>query len=311
MDMRQLRYLVGVLEAKSLNKASALLHVAQPALGAQIRNLERELGAKLLSRHSRGVVATDAGERLARHAQHLLQEFDRVRQDLIDYAATPSGSVLLCVGRGLPRVVAATIAERCRKMFPEIKLRIVVGGRKQLNELSKVSENDLALTFRPHDDNNFASEPLIQDELLLCSARRLPREISFHKLIERLLILPSEPHYVRRLVATAAGQVGRELKIYCDIDSMNTTMELVKRGVADTLIPFGWVQEDVKEGKLRTAKVRDPKLQRTLYLLHSSRQSRSSTIDLVRREIRAIIREFAHDGTFGWKTVARSSAKRK
>ncbi len=86
MDVRQLRYFVGVLEAKSLSKASVLLHVAQPALGVQIGNLERELGAKLLHRHSRGVAPTDVGERLARRARHLLKEFDDLRRNLIDCA---------------------------------------------------------------------------------------------------------------------------------------------------------------------------------------------------------------------------------
>jgi LysR family nitrogen assimilation transcriptional regulator len=299
MDIRQLRYFAVVLEAKSLSKASELLHIAQPALGAQIRNLERELGAKLLHRHSRGVAPTEAGVWLSQHTGHLLQQFDRVRQDFVDYATTPSGPVLLCVGRSLPRTVTATIAERCRRKFPNVQLRIV-GGLKGVP-----NEADLALTFRLHDDTHFDSEPLIQDELLLvysAKERQLPREISFHRVIERMLILPSESHYVRRLVETAALLVDRELKIFCDIDSLETTRELVKRGVASSILPVSWVQEEIKEGKLRTAKITDPTPQRTLYM-HSSRQQRSSATDLVRREIRAIIFEYAHDKTFGWTEI--------
>jgi LysR family transcriptional regulator, nitrogen assimilation regulatory protein len=299
MDIRQLRYFAVVLESKSLSKASELLHVAQPALGAQIRNLERELGAKLLLRHSRGVAPTEAGVWLAQHAGHLLQQFDRVRQDFIDYATTPSGPVLLCVGRSLPHAVTATIAERCRRTFPNIQLRIVGGLTGQHNEA------DLALTFRLHDDTHFVSEPLVQDELLLVYSskeRQLPREICFHRVIERMLILPSESHYVRRLVETAALLEGRELKVYCDIDSLETTRELVKRGVANSILPVAWVREEIKEGKLRTAKIIDPTPQRTLYM-HSSRHQRSSATEVVRREICAIVLEYAHEKTFGWTEI--------
>lgn len=306
MDVRQLRYFVGVLEAKSLSKASVLLHVAQPALGVQIGNLERELGAKLLHRHSRGVAPTDVGERLARRARHLLKEFDDLRRNLIDCADSPSGPVLLCVSRNIPRIVTAMIAERCRNMFPDVLLRIVVGWQKQLNGMSKESEADLVLTFRPHNDFQFVSEPLIQDELLLVRSakeKRLPRKIDFHRVIERVLILAGEPHYIRCLVETTARQMGRELKVYCDIDSVETARELVKRGLADTVLPMACVREDVKEGNLRTAKISAPKLQRTLFMLHSSRQSRASAIDLVRHEIRAIIFEFAQDETFGWTRI--------
>ena len=306
MDIRQLRYFVGVLQAKSLNRAAIVLRVAQPALGVQIRNLERELGAKLLYRHPRGVAPTEAGERLARHATHLLQEFDRVRQDLADYVAKPHGSVLLCMGRSLPRIVAATIAERCRANFPNIQLRMVVGRRKQIDGTSKKLEADLTLTFRPHIDADFVSEPLIQDELLLIYAAnrgQLPRAIDFRSLLERPLILPCEPHYVRRLIGTAAHLAGREINLYCEIDSLDTTLELVKRGLADTVLPVAWVREEVEKGKLRTAEIRDQKLHRTLYILHSSRQPHSVAVDLVRREILEIIFEFAHDHTFGWRTI--------
>src|SRR5258705_13959834 len=91
MDIRQLRYFVGVLEAKSLNKASVLLHVAQPALSTQIRNLERELGVKLLDRHARGIAPTKAGERLGQHAYQLFRQGGPRRAYLSGVSAPPGG----------------------------------------------------------------------------------------------------------------------------------------------------------------------------------------------------------------------------
>jgi LysR family nitrogen assimilation transcriptional regulator len=307
MDMRQLRYFLGVVEAKSLSKASGRLHVAQPALGVHIRNLERELGAKLLNRHARGVAPTEAGQRLARHASQLMRQFDRVREDLIDYATCPSGRVLLCVGRSVPRIVTAVAAEHCRKRFPEIQFAIAEGWRRHINGTSEEAVADLVITFFPNKNPQFVSEPLIQDELVLVYSPknvRLPREIDFHTLAERILILPSEVHFTRRLINMAAEREGRDLKIYCDMDSLEATRELVVRGVADTVMPIASVREDVEDGKLRTAKIKSQRLQRTLCLLQFASQSRSSAIDLVRREIRCLILDFAKDDSFGWKKVA-------
>ena len=59
VDIKQLRYFMGVLEAKSITKAAEQLYVAQPALGLQIRKLEEELGVELFVRHSRGVAPTE------------------------------------------------------------------------------------------------------------------------------------------------------------------------------------------------------------------------------------------------------------
>ncbi|MEC9207720.1 MAG: LysR family transcriptional regulator, partial [Pseudomonadota bacterium] len=55
MDIRQLRYFSEVVNAKSFTKAATRVHIAQPALGLQVRKLEEELGVELLHRHSRGV----------------------------------------------------------------------------------------------------------------------------------------------------------------------------------------------------------------------------------------------------------------
>jgi LysR family nitrogen assimilation transcriptional regulator len=306
MDIRQLRYFVGVLEARSLTKAAGLLHVAQPALGAQIRNLERELGAKLLHRHARGVAPTEAGERLAKQAGDLLRQFDLVRQDLMRYATVPSGSVLLSVGRTIPRIVSATIAERCRIKFPHIQLRIMEGCPKPQDK-SISSEPDLIVAFGLEGDLPTTTEALVQDELAFVYGRQgeqLPREIDFRAAALRSLILPTRPHDRRRLVESAAELSGLSLQVYCEVDSLETTRELVARGVADTLLPLACVREELQDRKLRVAKVRSRGLKRTLQLFHANGQSKSSVHDLVRCEVRSVILEFAQDDSFGWKQVA-------
>jgi LysR family nitrogen assimilation transcriptional regulator len=304
MDVRQLRYFVGVLEAKSLNKASGLLHVAQPALGAQIRNLERELGLKLLHRHPRGVEPTEAGERLARHARQLLLQIDRMRQELSDYATTPSGRVLMCMARSLPREVSTSIAERCQTTLPDVKLRIVEGFRQRVSVEGSMA--DLALTFYPEDGVPFVWEPLVQDELVFVFSaedRRAQRELDFRELARHTLILPSQPNYIRHFVEAAALLASHELRVSYEIDSFEVIKELVARGMGNSIMPTACVRDDVRNGKLKLARIKNPRLQRTLYMLHSSRQACSGAVDLIRREVRSIIFECADDVTFGWHRV--------
>ena len=69
MNLRQLKYFIGVVEAGNMTRAAERLHVAQTALGMQIRQIEEELGVPLLVRHSRGVEPTKAGKLL--HARAL------------------------------------------------------------------------------------------------------------------------------------------------------------------------------------------------------------------------------------------------
>jgi LysR family nitrogen assimilation transcriptional regulator len=304
MDIRQLRYFVGVVEAKSLNRASALLHVAQPALSTQIRNLERDLGVKLLHRHARGIVPTKAGERLAQHAYQLLRQIERVRSDLTGYAAAPSGGLFMCIARSIPLIVTTAIAERCRRKFPGVHLTIL-GSWRQQRQADRLAA-DLALTFRPENDAQFLAEPLIQDELVLaCSAddRQVSAEIDLQAVFQHDLIVPSPSHYLRRFIEKAALSVGHELRTACEIDSFELTKELVARRMAKAILPIACVREDRRSENLRIVRITNPPLQRTLYMLHFARQARSDAVDLVCQEVRAIILECADRATFGWRRI--------
>ena len=79
MELRQLEYLVAVVEEASFTRAAARLHVAQPGVSAQIRQLERELGHALLDRSTRTVQLTEAGAAVLPHARAALQAVANAR----------------------------------------------------------------------------------------------------------------------------------------------------------------------------------------------------------------------------------------
>ena len=82
MNLRQLKYFVEVVEAGNMTRAAEQLHVAQTALGMQIRQLEEDLGVALLVRHSRGVEPTKAGSLLHTRAVSILKEVEETRKDV-------------------------------------------------------------------------------------------------------------------------------------------------------------------------------------------------------------------------------------
>jgi LysR family nitrogen assimilation transcriptional regulator len=280
------------------------LHVAQPALSTQIRNLERELGVKLLERHARGIAPTKAGERLGQHAYQLLRQVDRVRLDLSRYATAPSGDVVMSVAPSIPRSVTAAIAERCRCELPGVQLRIVERWRQQA-QADRLTAG-LALTFHPENGAPFSREPLVQDELVLvCPANEeLHRpEIGLGEVFRQSLIVPSRPHCLRQLVEAAALSGGHELRIACEVDSFDVIKELVERNGARAILPIAYVWDDMEKRRLKVAKIRNPRLQRTLYMLHSSRLVRSSAIDLVCCMVRAVIFECIDRESLGWRRI--------
>lgn len=127
INLRQLRYFVGIAEVGNITKAAEQLNVAQPALGLQIRQLEQNLQTELLLRHSRGVVLTQAGELLLERARRILKDVeDAVRdvkalagndQEMLTMGLTPSimlqlgPDLLIDAKNGMPSVSLSLVEE--------------------------------------------------------------------------------------------------------------------------------------------------------------------------------------------------------
>ena len=124
MDLRQLRYFTAIVEQGSFSKAATKLRVAQPALSQHLRHMEDELGVALLHRGTRGVLPTEAGERLLERARAILADFAELRDSVRGESAAPGGEVRI----GLPGTVSeqfsVPLIEAARERYPAVRIRI-------------------------------------------------------------------------------------------------------------------------------------------------------------------------------------------
>src|SRR5208282_4287764 len=113
MDLRQLRYFVGIVQAGSLSRAADRLHVAQSAISHHLSSLEAELERQLVTRGPKGILLTEAGSVLYRHAEAILRHVEFAKQDAMSALNVPSGRVSI----GFPVALASILA-------PELFVRV-------------------------------------------------------------------------------------------------------------------------------------------------------------------------------------------
>ncbi|MBN3727747.1 LysR family transcriptional regulator [Burkholderia sp. Ac-20379] len=125
MDIRHVRYFLAVADSGSVAAAARQLHIVQPALSRQIRDLEEELGAPLFSRSARGVELTAAGEQFALDARKLMIDFQSARQRALRVAQGSAGALRLGLSPayGWHPAILSQI-NRFREAQPAISLRV-------------------------------------------------------------------------------------------------------------------------------------------------------------------------------------------
>jgi DNA-binding transcriptional LysR family regulator len=147
MEMRQLRYLVAVVEERSISRAAARLNMSQPPLSATIAQMERELGVKLLDRHARGVEPTEAGGYLVDHARRLLANLDEISATVVAVGTGLRGHITLAGVSGtswelLPAALASFARDR-----PDVGIEITDTAPDDAIDRVRTRRADAALVF--------------------------------------------------------------------------------------------------------------------------------------------------------------------
>ncbi|MDX1484235.1 MAG: LysR substrate-binding domain-containing protein [Alphaproteobacteria bacterium] len=304
MTIKQLQYFLRIAELKSFSKAAAHLHVAQPALGLQVRKLEEELGVKLLNRHSRGVTPTEAGLLLRDHALVILRQVERARLSVTDLSGPPRGKIAVGVTPTLNLILATQLVERCRRDYPEISLSIVDAMSEDLMEWVENDRLDIAYSYNPSAVQGLICEPLLTEDLCLigpgedASASETAR---ISELAGLPLILTSASSGLRSLVEEAAARKNLDLNLVLEIDSVTATKEMVAKGIGFTILPLGAVRREVEDGRLTARRFARPALSRNMYLAYSASRPASNAMTAIREVMREVVQENLASGHWSWR----------
>lgn len=266
MDLTRLQYFVAVAEAGSLSRAAAALHMSQPALSRQVLLLEEELGQRLFERTGRGVQATESGTALLAHARGIFDLVERARTDMQERQASPRGRLTVGLPPRLAHGLTADLVERFHAEFPDATVTVVEGLSIRLREWLVAGRVDLALLFDPPPSPQLHQETLVREPLVLISVRELPGRMRLADAIQRPMVMPSGPNALRQLLEQHTRPRGLSLQLVAEVDSVQTVLSLVARGVADTVLPQGAVRAWRYPQTLHVAALHTPAMRNQLVL---------------------------------------------
>jgi DNA-binding transcriptional LysR family regulator len=241
MELRHLSYFVAVAEEGQVTRAAARLSVAQPAVSAQLRRLERELGEPLFHRDQRGVHLTGAGEAFLPHARAALAAAERGRDAITSLRGLLTGSLRVGVVRPVDRRLAAALGA-FHRAHPAVAIAVVEQHNDPLLEALGNGEVDVALvgTARrpppPVRTKVIASEPLAlgvrRDHPL---ARR--KTVTLATLRDEPMITLTRESGLRAVLENACREAGFSPRIAVEAGELRGLAELAAEGLGVAIAP--------------------------------------------------------------------------
>ncbi|MDW5596276.1 LysR substrate-binding domain-containing protein [Conexibacter stalactiti] len=177
MDLRQLRYFVAVAEELHFTRAAARLHLAQSALSAQIRSLEREVGAELFTRTSRRVTLTPVGDALLVDARQLLAVADATLGRARLLARSKQRRLIVgCLGPATAELLTPVISEFAAR-HPDVSVDVLAFDFAELLPCLRDGRADVAFAYFPHSKDELADltvVPLAEEPRIVALAESHP-----------------------------------------------------------------------------------------------------------------------------------------
>ncbi len=298
-SLRQLQYAVAVADALSFRRAAERCRVSQPALSAQVAELESALGVTLFERDRRRVMVTPAGAEVIARARRLLVDAD----DLVESARRAgdpfAGTLRLGVIPTISPYLLPAVVPAIRRAHPSLKVQWVEERTATLVARLDEGALDAAILALEADLGALEHVALLKDPFVLAApaGHRLARRASPARLDELRgaeLLLLDEGHCLRDQALSFCGQADvREAPFRAT--SLSTLAQMVAGGAGVTLLPQIAVATEGRRGDIRVRRFVSPAPHRTIVLAWRRR----SPLDAALRQLATTLREAAVEASKG------------
>lgn len=271
MDFDQLHTFLEIVRLKSFSKAAQTCYRTQPAISAQVRQLEQELRAELFERFGSRISLTTAGRIFAEYAEQMLDLRRRVQDAIAELETNPRGELVIAANEATCIYILPKVFSEYVRQFPGVQLQVVRSYGSHVVEAVLENSADFGLTQLPADEKRLQVVNIYHDEIRLIVAAGHPLEA--HKsatardVVEFPLLLPKQGKTRNRLNEWLEP-VEDEVRIAMELDSTEMMKRFVAAGLGVSFVAASNCREEIAAGTLRAIPMAPEPLVRRLGLIY-------------------------------------------
>ncbi len=285
MADRRLQVFHTVARLLSFTKAADELHMTQPAVTFQVRQLEEQFNTRLFDRTHNRISLTEAGHRVFESAGQIFQLYAEMDNSVRELTGDISGVLILGASTTIAEYMLPVLLGDFKEKFPDVVIRLKVANTDGI--VSQVENNmiDLGVVEAPVSNKNLVVEKCRMDELVLIVPpnHKLAQQnvVSLEEITRYPFICREEGSGTREVMIEsmhAAGINNADLSVSMELGSLEAIKGAVEAGMGVSVLSSATIEKELKLGSLVAIKL-DPPLTRPFSFVHQKQKFRVRAMD--------------------------------
>lgn len=271
ITLRQLQVFEAAARLGGYTRAAQTLHLSQPAVSMQIRQLEEQAGMPLFDQIGKKIHLTDAGRTLYHHAQSILAQVQEAQLELEEMRGVRRGQLNITVASTANYFAPRLLAAFCQR-HPEVKVSLDVSNREHILELLNETDKDLAIMGRPPEASDLVAHPFMENPLVVIAAPNHPlaeqRNIPLARIAEETFISREAGSGTRMATERFFDEAGTRLATAMEMSSNEAIKQAVQAGLGLGVVSVHTLEMELALERLVILDVQGFPIRRYWYAVH-------------------------------------------
>ena len=285
MADRRLSVFYTVARLLSFTKAAESLHMTQPAVTFQVRQLEEYFNTRLFDRTHNRISLTEAGEKVYEYAEKIFELYGELENSVRELTGEISGVLILGASTTIAEYMLPSLLGDFKTKYPDVNIRLKVSNTDGIVSMVEHNVIDLGVVEAPVANKNLAVETCRTDRLVAIVPPGHPLaskdKIQLSEILDHPYICREEGSGTREVILEylkEAGLDSGQLNIIMELGSLEALKGAVEAGIGISIVSRATLTKEIKLGTLKVLEL-DPPLERPFSFVHQKHKFRQRAMD--------------------------------
>lgn len=285
MADRRLHVFFSVARLLSFTKAAETLHMTQPAVTFQVRQLEEHFNTRLFDRTHNRISLTEAGQRVYEYAEKIFQLYNELENSVRELTGDISGVLILGASTTIAEYMLPALLGDFKAKYPDVNLRLKVSNTDGIVSMVEHNVIDLGVVEAPVANKNLAVDICRTDRLVAIVPPGHPLAsqdtIKLTNIVDYPYICREEGSGTREVILDYLKEAGvdpSQLNIIMELGSLEALKGAVESGIGISIVSRATLTKEIKLGTLKVLNL-DPPLERPFSFVHQKQKFRQRAMD--------------------------------